>query len=82
MAAKSGKLKADDIRSLMAVAKGEQASPPGFGVLVTLNAPTAGMKGDAASAGTVEVHGHRYPLIQILTIEDMLNTTLLKSVNL
>jgi hypothetical protein len=30
------------------------------------------MIADAASAGTVEVHGNRYPLVQILTIEDIL----------
>ena len=69
---KSGKLKADDIRSLMAVAKREEASSLGFGVLVVLNPPTAGMKADAASAGTVEMHGNRYPFIQILTIEEIL----------
>jgi hypothetical protein len=30
------------------------------------------MKADAASAGTVEFHGNRYPLVQILTTEEML----------
>jgi hypothetical protein len=30
------------------------------------------MKADAASCGTVEMHGHRYPLVQILTVEDIL----------
>jgi len=69
---KSGKLKADDVRSLMAVAKREEASSLGFGILVVLNSPTAGMKADAASCGTVEMHGHRYPLVQILTVEDIL----------
>lgn len=69
---KSGKLKADDVRSLMAVAKREEASSLGFGVLVVLNPPTAGMRADAASAGTVEMHGGRWPLVQILTIEEIL----------
>lgn len=69
---KSGRLKADDVRSIIAVAKREEASSLGFGVLVALNPPTAGMKADAASAGTVEMHGNRYPLIQILTIEEIL----------
>lgn len=69
---KSGKLKADDVRSVMAVAKREEASSLGFGILITLNEPTAGMKADAASAGTVEFHGKRYQLIQILTIEEIL----------
>ena len=44
----------------------------GFGVMVALNLPTAGMIADAASAGTVEVHGNRYPLVQILAIEEIL----------
>lgn len=69
---RSGKLKPDDIRSLMAVASREEASSLGFGVLVALNAPTGGMRTDAASAGTVEMHGHRYPKIQIMTVEDIL----------
>ena len=69
---KSGKLKADDVRSLMAVAKREAASSLGFGVLVALSTATKGMKADAASAGTVEMHGNRYPLIQILAVEDIL----------
>jgi site-specific DNA-methyltransferase (adenine-specific) len=69
---KSGKLKADDVRALVAVAKREKASSLGFGVLVVLNEPTAGMKADAASAGTVELHGSRWPLVQILTIEEIL----------
>jgi hypothetical protein len=69
---KSGKLKADDVRSLMAVAKREEPSSLGFGMLVVLNPPTAGVKTDAASAGTVEMHGHRYPLIQILTVDEIL----------
>lgn len=69
---KSGKLKADDIRSLMAVTQREQASSLGFGVLVTLNEPTSGMKTDAASAGTMLLHGNRYPLVQILTTDDIL----------
>jgi hypothetical protein len=54
------------------VAQREEASSLGFGVLVALNPPTAGMIADAASAGTVEVHGNRYPLVQILTIDEIL----------
>jgi hypothetical protein len=30
------------------------------------------MKADAASAKTVEMHGNHYPLVQILTIEEIL----------
>jgi len=69
---KGGKLKADDVRSLMAVAQREENSSMGFGVMIALNQPTPGMKADAASAGTMEFHGNRYPKIQILTIEEIL----------
>lgn len=69
---KSGKLKPDDIRSLVMVADREKTSSLGFGVMVALSAPTAGMKSDAAAAGTVEMHGHRYPLVQILSVDDIL----------
>lgn len=69
---KGGKLKADDIRSLVAVAQREAPTSLGFGVLVTLNAPTAGMRADAASAGATTINGKSYPLVQILTVEDML----------
>jgi hypothetical protein len=31
------------------------------------------MRSDAASAGTVEIHGNRYPLVQILTVEEILS---------
>ena len=60
------------IRAPISVAKREEASSLGFGVLVTLNEPTAGMRADAASARTVELHGNRYPLVQILTVEEIL----------
>lgn len=69
---KGGKLKSDDVRSLMAVAKREEQSSMGFGVMIVLNPPTLGMKADAASSGTIELHGHRYLKVQILTVEDIL----------
>jgi site-specific DNA-methyltransferase (adenine-specific) len=69
---KSGKLKPDDIRALKLVADREKSSSMGFGVLVTLNPPTRQMLADAASAGTVEFHGHRYPYLQILEVSDIL----------
>ena len=69
---KGGKLKADDIRSLVAVAKREESSSLGFGVFVTLNAPTAGMKSDAAAAGVTTVNGKVFPFVQILTVEEIL----------
>lgn len=69
---KGGKLKTDDVRALVAVAKREAATSLGFGMLVTLNAPTIGMKADAASAGATLINGKSYPLVQILTVEDIL----------
>jgi site-specific DNA-methyltransferase (adenine-specific) len=69
---KSGRLKPDDIRALKSVADREKATSLGFGVLVTLNDPTAGMLADAAAAGTVEYHGHRYPYLQILRVSEIL----------
>jgi len=69
---KGGKLKADDIRSLAAVAKREQAKSMGFGVFISMHPLTKGMRTDAAAAGTKTVHGKSYPLIQHLTVEDIL----------
>ncbi len=70
---KSGKLKADDIRALKAVADREKSNSLGFGVLVTLQEPTAGMIADAAAAGTTEFHGVRFPFIQILRVSEILD---------
>ena len=60
---KGGKLKADDIRSLAMVAQREKASSLGFGVFVSINKPTAGMRADAAAAGSATFNGRKYPLI-------------------
>lgn len=69
---KGGGLKADDIRSLIAVADREKASSMGFGVLVCLNAPTAKMRADATGAGVVELAGVKYQKVQFLTVEEIL----------
>lgn len=69
---KGGKLKADDIRSLNDVAKREKRSSLGFGVFVTLNKPTKGMRADAAAAGVEVINNQTYSRTQILTIEDIL----------
>jgi site-specific DNA-methyltransferase (adenine-specific) len=69
---KGGKLKADDIRSLIAVSKREEATSLGFGVFVTLNSPTMGMKTEAAAAGVTTINGKAFPMVQILTIEEIL----------
>jgi site-specific DNA-methyltransferase (adenine-specific) len=64
-------LKADDIRSIMAVREREKAE---MAIFISLENPTKGMIGDAASAGLYESpNGKRYQRIQLLTIEDLLS---------
>jgi site-specific DNA-methyltransferase (adenine-specific) len=70
---KGGTLKADDVRSLAMVAQREKASSLGFGVFVSIQKTTAGMRADAASAGTTTINGKRYPLVQCLTVEEILH---------
>ena len=68
---KSGQLKADDVRSVMAVREREGAE---FGLLISLYPPTKGMVADAASAGFYTgANGRDYPRIQILDIPGLLN---------
>ena len=70
---KSGHLKADDVRSLLAVREREGAE---FGLLICLYPPTKGMKTDAASAGFYTgANGRDYPRLQILDIPGLLNGT-------
>lgn len=62
-------LKADDIRSLMAVREREGAE---IGVFISLEEPTRGMVKDAASAGFYESpNGKKFPRVQLLTIGDL-----------
>jgi hypothetical protein len=44
-----------------------------IGVLITLKEPTKGMKQEAASAGFYENEFGKYPKIQMVTIEELLN---------
>ncbi len=68
---KSGKLKADDVRALEMVRKREDAE---FGFLISLDAPSAGMVKDAASAGFyTTVQGKKIPRLQLLTIEGLMD---------
>lgn len=68
---KSGHLKADDVRSLMAVRKREGAE---FGLLICLYPPTKSMLSDAASEGFYTgANGKDYPRLQILDIEGLLS---------
>jgi hypothetical protein len=68
---KGGGLKADDVRSLMAVREREGAE---IGLFISLEEPTRGMVKDAASAGFYEsATGKKYPRVQLLTIEGLLS---------
>jgi site-specific DNA-methyltransferase (adenine-specific) len=44
-----------------------------IGILVILAGPTKGMKTQAAAAGSYESAGQKYPRVQIVTVEDILN---------
>lgn len=70
---KSGKVTPSQIRDLRGVVEREKAA---IGVFITLNPPTRDMIRDAATAGFYipsELTSERYPKIQILTIEELLN---------
>jgi len=68
---KGGGLKADDIRSLMAVREREGAE---IALFISLEEPTRGMIADAASAGFYEsATGKKYPRVQLLTINGLLS---------
>ena len=68
---KGGGIKADDVRSLMAVREREGAD---IALFVTLEEPTRGMAGDAASAGFYESpNGKKFSRVQLLTIDGLLS---------
>jgi site-specific DNA-methyltransferase (adenine-specific) len=69
---KGGKLKADDIRALSMVAQREKATSLGFGIFVSINPPTADMRADAAMVGSATFNGKKFPLIQCLTVQEIL----------
>ena len=58
LSVKGGNLKADDIRALGQVVTREKAD---IGVLISLQEPTSGMRGDAASAGFCTHRGASIP---------------------
>lgn len=59
------------IRDLRGVVEREKAA---MGVFISLEAPTQGMYTEAATSGFYEYDTHtKYPRIQILTVEDLLN---------
>lgn len=66
-----GNLKADDIRSIMAVREREAAE---IAIFISLETPTKGMIAEAASAGFYTgVAGKKFPRVQLLTIEGLLS---------
>jgi site-specific DNA-methyltransferase (adenine-specific) len=69
---KSGKVKSGDIRDLVGTLDREKAE---IGVFITLEAPTRDMITEAVSAGYYDPDWwpEKYPRIQILTIEALLN---------
>jgi adenine specific DNA methylase Mod len=70
---KSGNVKSGDIRDLKGVLEREKAQ---IGAFITLKASTKDMRTEAVSAGFYEPQsapGSKYPKLQILTIEELLN---------
>jgi len=67
---KGGKYQPRDIRSLAHVIEREKAP---MGLLLSLEEPTKGMKRDASALGKWKMPGSKksYPVIQIVTIEDL-----------
>jgi len=68
---KSGQVNVAQVRDLRGVVERESAQ---LGVFITLREPTRAMRAEAASAGTYhsEGWGKRYPRVQIVTIEALL----------
>lgn len=70
LSVKSGGVTVKDVRDLRGVVEREQAT---LGVLITLEFPTRPMKTEAAGAGIYNSPwGTKHPIMQILTIEDLL----------
>jgi hypothetical protein len=71
---KSGNVKSGDIRDLKGVLEREKAQ---IGAFITLKPSTKDMRTEAVSAGFYEPQsapGSKYPKLQILTIEELLNS--------
>ena len=71
LSVKSGKVGVNHIRDLRGVLEREEAQ---IGALITLEKPTRPMRSEAASAGFYESpwNKKKYPILQILTIEELL----------
>jgi DNA modification methylase len=75
LSVKAGKLHAPYVRDLRGVVEREKAA---IGVLITLDAPTAPMRKEAASAGFYESRWNlgtitKHPKLQIVTVEELLD---------
>lgn len=66
---KGGHVQAHDVRDLRGTVEREHAS---CGVLLTLEPPTKPMRTEAATAGFFETPWGRFPVLQILTIDELL----------
>lgn len=68
---KAGNTGPQHVRDLVGVLTREGAE---IGVLITMKAPTRDMRSEAASAGSYQTpQGAKYPKIQLLTIEELLD---------
>ena len=67
---KSGKTGVKDVRDLRGVVEREKAH---IGVLISMEEPTSAMRTEAASAGFYKSPWRKHPVMQILTVEDLLN---------
>ncbi len=67
---KGGGIKSGDIRDLKVTMEREGAA---IGVFLTLNSPTREMEKEAASAGFYETAGRKFPRLQILTAEQVID---------
>jgi site-specific DNA-methyltransferase (adenine-specific) len=67
---KGGGIKSGDIRDLKGTMEREGAA---LGIFLTLNPPTREMEKEAASAGFYETGGKKFPRLQILTAEQVID---------
>jgi DNA modification methylase len=70
LSVKAGNTTVSHIRDLQGVLTREKAQ---IGVLITMEEPTKPMKTEVASAGFYKSPWGKYPVLQILTIEELLN---------
>jgi site-specific DNA-methyltransferase (adenine-specific) len=67
---KGGGIKSGDIRDLKGTMEREKAA---MGLFLTLNEPSREMVREAAAAGFYETGGKKFPRLQILTAEEILD---------